>query len=104
MKTIDIIFMLKSQGFNLNFLNIGGLSQFCQLSGGYAWFREYGVPAFESTGYIVSRIPGHIVSHYPLTHDHSLSRTLSESDSPLGELFIESVTQSISDSSRGPIH
>jgi len=35
-----------------------------------AWVRVYGVPGFESMGYIVSRVPeyiegmGYIVSHY----------------------------------------
>jgi len=26
-----------------------------------AWFRKYGVPGFESTGYTVSRVPGYRV-------------------------------------------
>jgi len=30
-----------------------------------AWFQEYGVPGFGSTGCIVSTVPGYIVSHYP---------------------------------------
>jgi len=32
------------------------------------WFRSYGVPGFESTGYIVSRVLGYVVSHYPSKH------------------------------------
>jgi len=49
------------------------------------WFREYGVPGFESTGYIVlsvhsfkgnTRVQGTvIVSHYPLIISATLAAT-----------------------------
>jgi len=34
------------------------------------WFREYGVPAFKSTGYVGSRVPGFGVQSFSQPFDH----------------------------------
>ena len=57
------IFMLKSVGFNLNFVNF--LVEVHGFEG--TGFREYGVHSFEGTGV---QCTGHIVSHYPIRRSH----------------------------------
>jgi len=77
-------FILKTQGVSVIFKHCWGyftfLSDFwCKYIISYwvhsfqlrvhsIWFREYGVPDFESAGYMVSEVLGYIVSRCPLVN------------------------------------